>query len=268
MSEEQVRALIARLRVKAIQSREEGQRIRLTVHVATDAESNCHVRAEVWDDVANELEALLAQAQPSPQMTAMQMLQKCLAVVVGYEHTLSWPNHPNNEDMQAAAMDTTIAIEDAMLKLREEIGEAQPVADAPNDQLIFNGVVYVRAGAQPPAEGLREPTCVTFEDSVTQRDGTLTLQDRVFSMLPTNRFQRGDKVRVTVENLTTARAPVAHRETHEWTPGIEYTHCCECGWDCSRNPPINALKPHTLVECERQWKAHIASLDAPKRRDA
>jgi hypothetical protein len=48
------------------------------------------------------------------------------------------------------------------------------------------------------------PTCVTFEDEVTLRDGILCLRDRIFSMLPANRFKRGDKVRVTLENLTTS----------------------------------------------------------------
>lgn len=56
-----LREFSAKLREKAKLSREEAQRIRLTVHVATDAESNCHVRAEVWDDVATELAALAAR---------------------------------------------------------------------------------------------------------------------------------------------------------------------------------------------------------------
>jgi hypothetical protein len=54
-----LREFPGKLRKKAIASREEAGRIRRTVHVATDAESNCQVRAEVWDDVAAELQALL-----------------------------------------------------------------------------------------------------------------------------------------------------------------------------------------------------------------
>ena len=41
----------------------------------------------------------------------------------------------------------------------------------------------------------------TFEDEVTQRDGTLCLQERIFSMLPKTKFKRGDRVRVTIERL-------------------------------------------------------------------
>jgi len=44
---------------KAIASREESGRIRRTVHDATEAEANCLVRAEVWDDVSAELRAAL-----------------------------------------------------------------------------------------------------------------------------------------------------------------------------------------------------------------
>jgi hypothetical protein len=58
------------LRKKAIASREEAGRIRRTVHGATNAESNCQVRAEVWDDVAVELEALLPALEAHNKITA------------------------------------------------------------------------------------------------------------------------------------------------------------------------------------------------------
>ena len=45
-------------RDKAAASREEAKIIRLTVKDATDAESNCNIRAEVWDQCAEELEAI------------------------------------------------------------------------------------------------------------------------------------------------------------------------------------------------------------------
>ena len=51
--------LIAKWRNAAIDSREESGRIRRTVHVATEAEANCLIRAEVWDVCADELEAAL-----------------------------------------------------------------------------------------------------------------------------------------------------------------------------------------------------------------
>ncbi len=46
-------------RDKAAASREEAKRIRLTVKDATDAESNCNIRAEVWDQCADELESAI-----------------------------------------------------------------------------------------------------------------------------------------------------------------------------------------------------------------
>ena len=52
--------LIARWRKLATDSRDEAGRIRRTVFVATDAEANCFVRAEVWDGVADELAPILA----------------------------------------------------------------------------------------------------------------------------------------------------------------------------------------------------------------
>jgi uncharacterized coiled-coil protein SlyX len=51
--------LSEKLRENARASREESGRIRRTVYVATDAEANCLIRAEVWDSVADELMALL-----------------------------------------------------------------------------------------------------------------------------------------------------------------------------------------------------------------
>ena len=52
--------LIARWRKLATDSRDEAGRIRRTVFVATDAEANCFIRAEVWDGVADELAPILA----------------------------------------------------------------------------------------------------------------------------------------------------------------------------------------------------------------
>jgi hypothetical protein len=49
--------LVQSWRSKATESREEAGRIRRTVKAATDAEERCNVRAEVWDQCANELEA-------------------------------------------------------------------------------------------------------------------------------------------------------------------------------------------------------------------
>lgn len=44
---------------KAIASREEAGRIRRTIKAPTDAESNCYVRAEVWDGCAARSRAAL-----------------------------------------------------------------------------------------------------------------------------------------------------------------------------------------------------------------
>ena len=46
-------------RKKAIESREESSRIRRTVSVATEAEANCLIRAEVWDSCADKVTALI-----------------------------------------------------------------------------------------------------------------------------------------------------------------------------------------------------------------
>ena len=59
VSAEELAELIAKWRNAAIDSREESDRIRRTVHVATYAEANCMVRAEVWCVCADELEAIL-----------------------------------------------------------------------------------------------------------------------------------------------------------------------------------------------------------------
>jgi len=55
----ELRKLIAEWRFSAFQSREEAGRIRRTVNIATPAESNCIIRAELWDQCADSLEALL-----------------------------------------------------------------------------------------------------------------------------------------------------------------------------------------------------------------
>ena len=57
---ETLEGLIARLRKLATDSRDEAGRIRSTVFVATEAEANCFIRAEVWDGVADELAPILA----------------------------------------------------------------------------------------------------------------------------------------------------------------------------------------------------------------
>ena len=54
-----LRGLPTDLRERAAESRDEAGRIRSTVHVPTLAETTCRVRAEVWDNLATELEALL-----------------------------------------------------------------------------------------------------------------------------------------------------------------------------------------------------------------
>jgi hypothetical protein len=63
---EKLERLAVQLRERAVQSREEAGRIRRTVYVATDAESNCMVRAELWDNLDAELRALLASHWPAP----------------------------------------------------------------------------------------------------------------------------------------------------------------------------------------------------------
>jgi hypothetical protein len=62
--------LAVQLRERAVQSREEAGRIRRTVYVATDAESNCMVRAELWDNLDAELRALLASHWPAQKEDA------------------------------------------------------------------------------------------------------------------------------------------------------------------------------------------------------
>lgn len=52
---------------KAIASRDEGVRIRQTIKAATDAEANCNVRAEVWDQCADELRKALAALDAKEQ---------------------------------------------------------------------------------------------------------------------------------------------------------------------------------------------------------
>lgn len=51
--------LVRRWRTQAKQSREEAGRIRRTIKEPTDAEERCNVRAEVWDNCADELESIL-----------------------------------------------------------------------------------------------------------------------------------------------------------------------------------------------------------------
>jgi len=47
--------MVDALHKRATESREEAGRIRRTVLVATDAETNCMVRAEIWDEDADAL---------------------------------------------------------------------------------------------------------------------------------------------------------------------------------------------------------------------
>lgn len=61
---ERVEELVKKLRQRAIESREEAGRIRRTVYEPTEAEVNCNVRAEVWDDVADELAELASPDTP------------------------------------------------------------------------------------------------------------------------------------------------------------------------------------------------------------
>lgn len=56
--------------------------------------------------------------------------------------------------------------------------------------------------AAPSSSSEREPTRIKFEDEITQRDGVLCLRDHMFDMFPENNFKRGDRVCVTLENLT------------------------------------------------------------------
>jgi hypothetical protein len=56
---EEIAALEGKWRDMAVISREESRRIRRTVYVATEAEANCLIRAEVWDGCADELSAIL-----------------------------------------------------------------------------------------------------------------------------------------------------------------------------------------------------------------
>ena len=67
---EKLERLAVQLRERAVQSREEAGRIRRTVYVATDAESNCMVRAELWDNLDAELRALLASHWPAQKEDA------------------------------------------------------------------------------------------------------------------------------------------------------------------------------------------------------
>lgn len=62
---EAVRGLGEQTKEKAVASREESGRIRRTVYVATDAESNCLVRAELWDELHDELLAILGTDKPA-----------------------------------------------------------------------------------------------------------------------------------------------------------------------------------------------------------
>jgi hypothetical protein len=55
--------LVEKWRNKAVESREESGRIRRTVYVATDAEANCLIRADVWDADADELATALARVR-------------------------------------------------------------------------------------------------------------------------------------------------------------------------------------------------------------
>jgi hypothetical protein len=52
---ELVDTLVKRWREKAAKSREESARIRKTIKEVTDADLRCIVRADLWDDCANEL---------------------------------------------------------------------------------------------------------------------------------------------------------------------------------------------------------------------
>ncbi len=58
----EVMKLVREWRDKATASREEAGRIRRTVKAVTEAEVNCNIRAEVWDQCADAL-ARLAGAE-------------------------------------------------------------------------------------------------------------------------------------------------------------------------------------------------------------
>lgn len=69
--------LIAQWRQKAITSREEATRIRLTIKEPTGAEERCNVRAEVWDQVADALEGVLS-TPPQERDTVRECNQRAM----------------------------------------------------------------------------------------------------------------------------------------------------------------------------------------------
>lgn len=68
MTDERLAELAELWHRKAVALREEAGRILRTVRVATDAESYCNVRAEVWDRCADKLERILAEHQSDERL--------------------------------------------------------------------------------------------------------------------------------------------------------------------------------------------------------
>jgi hypothetical protein len=91
----------------------------------------------------------------------------------------------------------------AQRKICQEAGvtAAAQVLSLGAAQVLRNALIGRNGMANKKSERVRE----TFEDEVTERDSTLSLQEHVFSMLPREKFKRGDKVRVTVELLRPAQ---------------------------------------------------------------
>src|SRR5208282_2988952 len=90
--------------------------------------------------------------------------------------------------------------------------------------------------ATPQVEALCK---VTFEDVVTVRDGTLTLQDRVFSMLPPTQFKRGDRVRVTLEKLAVEAPKPLTCNCGE----VATEHCNVHGDHLKASKPVREMSP-------------------------
>jgi hypothetical protein len=58
-----LREMVSEWRKLAIASREEAGRIRRTIMEVTEAETNCYVRAELWDKCADEMGTALARLE-------------------------------------------------------------------------------------------------------------------------------------------------------------------------------------------------------------
>jgi hypothetical protein len=285
MSEEQVRALIAR--------------IDKAIYRVTHGMGLMRVPADPTDPdlvLADCKAALLAQAQPAVWVPQHECTPEnlCTYCREGLE-AQSVADAPSEREraikLANFILDETGRDPDDNLsmlsrQLLRATERAQPPADLAKsceEVMVKIGACYddgsvdpgdlkslmefiLRAGAKPPAEGLRE-RCFrfgmdNFGYGPTEKAERLLIfvqseLARVPQAAPTfGYFHPGAPGDAFTQ-------PTGPRHAH--TPENEKCNCCVCGWDCNwfDDDVDPCQKPHDDAECERQWKAHVAQ-EAPK----